>query len=43
MLTLRREDDGKPLYVSAGGEVVFGREALDSSSQEAIQGHALRQ
>lgn len=38
MLTLRREDDGKPLYVTVDGEEIFGSEALDSSSEEAIQG-----
>ena len=38
MLTLRREDDGKPLYVTVNGETVYGNEALDGTSEEAIQG-----
>lgn len=38
LLTLRREDDGKPLYVTVGGETLYAADALDSGSEEAIQG-----
>ncbi len=38
MLTLRREDDGKPLKVSSGGVTLFESSALDSSAKEAEQG-----
>lgn len=38
LLTLRREDDGKPLKVTSGGVTVFSSEGLDSSLDQVIQG-----
>ncbi len=38
LLTLRREDDGKPLKVSAGGAVLYETQSLDSGGADVIQG-----
>lgn len=37
LCTLRREDDGLPLYITAGGQQLFGREALDGAADYAKQ------
>ena len=38
LLTLRREDDGKPLHISSSGIRIFDTDALDSKNGSAIQG-----
>lgn len=38
LVTLRREDDGKPLTITSGETTLFESKALDGNSDQAIQG-----
>lgn len=38
MLTLRKEDNGDPLYVSLGDKVLYGTDSVSNQSKDAIQG-----